>query len=136
MGRFLLNRVVRVCARRKAARWIGMRVPPIALKTSFLASVRLFLESYFDLAMCAILNLTAFYETDDPEEWERFVATYDDKLNTAAAGVTLLLVLAFPAVVYCCIRRNFKRLDEPEVFENLGMFYEDLHYWDYECAQY
>ena len=86
--------------------------------------------------MCAILNMTVFYALEGEEDWLRYLDTYDNKLNTAAALVSMLLVLTFPLIVYCCIRRHFKRLGEPEVLGNLGMFYEDLHYWDYECAQY
>jgi len=68
------------------------------------ASYKLFLESYFDLVMCVLLNLFAFVKMDD--EWSSFFATRDDALCSTVTVLWGFMVLFFPLIAWHLIHHN------------------------------
>ena len=74
---YIINKVCVCNAKYAIARNIGVLFHEDDYWTSFIkASFKLFLESYFDLVMCAMLNLHGFINQHD--EWKSFFATRDD----------------------------------------------------------
>jgi hypothetical protein len=73
---------------------------------------KLFLESYFDLVMCVMLNFYAFITMDD--EWSSFFATRDDALCSTITIIYSVLVLFFPLMCWIMIQRHQGQLDHDQ----------------------
>lgn len=95
---------------------------------------RLFLESYFDVAFCAFLNLVAFYESKDFDDFAGYFETKLDALNSVLAISFLIAVLIFPFYVHRAIKKNFDNLEDRNVVAHYGVFYEDLKLESYHAA--
>ena len=62
-GMFIINKMCTLCPSKKNARQIGMFVHQKSYCKSLINStIKLFLESYFDLVICTLINLFAFIE--------------------------------------------------------------------------
>ena len=68
------------------------------------ATLRLFLESYLDIAMAAILNFMAFFER--PGEFGIFFATPTDFLSSMFTITIVTGVLIFPWYILYEARNN------------------------------
>ena len=68
------------------------------------ATMKLFLESYFDLVMCVLLNLSAFIKTED--EWSSFFATGPDAFCSTITIIYSALVLFFPYICWKVVHDN------------------------------
>ena len=58
--------------------------------------MKLFLESYFDIAFSAFLNLMAFYRTKYIEDFYEFFENPLDMMNCFVVMIMLVLVVTFP----------------------------------------
>ena len=106
-SRFLINKVCVSNARQPVARTIGTYVysdNPYMVRQ---ATLRLFLESYFDVVFCAFLNMLAFSEATSAMDFLEYFGTLDDVMNSSVAIVCFILVLIFPFWVYRRIKANF-----------------------------
>jgi hypothetical protein len=65
------------------------------------ATFKLFLESYFDIVMCVLLNLFAFFTMED--DLSSFFATRDDALCSTITIIYSALVLFFPLMCWIMI---------------------------------
>ena len=68
------------------------------------ATLRLFLESYLDIAMAAILNFMAFFER--PGEFGRFFSTPTDAMSSIFTIIIVIGVLVFPWYILYEARNN------------------------------
>jgi len=63
LGKYLLNSIAKLCPSYKYSRFVGIWAYENSYKGSlWIASLKLFIESYFDLTMCAAISLLSFME--------------------------------------------------------------------------
>jgi hypothetical protein len=99
---FLRVLITKACVKFAKNRWareVGIQAyqpNPHSVRQSL---QRLFLESYFDVAFCAFLNLVAFYESKDVADFAGYFETDIDAINSVIALSFLIAVLIFPFYV-------------------------------------
>ena len=90
------------------------------------AEIKLFVESYFDLALCAIMNVYSFTEVRDGAELLEF---FDKKniINSMLTIVFMVGVICLPMVTFWIIYSHFekKTLDNPEIREKYEVMLAD-----------
>lgn len=92
---YLINKACVYNARYSVARRIGILVYEENYWSGCVgATYKLFLESYFDIVMCVMLNGFAFIKSDD--EWASFFATGDDALCSTITIVYAALIFFYP----------------------------------------
>lgn len=125
--KFLVNKIAVYFAKYEFCRLIGMRVYSESLWQDFkIGGLKLFIESYFDLAMCSLLNVLAFFEKRGGKyDFYDFWQTRDDIVCSILAIVYAIIIMAFPFYGYKQITKNFKQLSRKEVQMTIGIFYED-----------
>ena len=69
-------------------------------------SQRLFLESYFDLAIGVFMNIIAFMQCKTVEEFLSFFATRDDFINSVITIILTVLIIYFPIWIFWNIYKN------------------------------
>ena len=80
-------------------------------KDTIYASLKLYMESYFDLTLCAVLGGLAF--VNDYEKGETFAdyfRTPDDIFNSAVTIMYISLAVIFPLFGYAMIMRYWTKL--------------------------
>lgn len=87
--------------------------------------LRLFMESYFDLAICSALGTYAFAEVEDFSEFGEFWSNRSNIWNSTVTILGAVGCIIFPCWAYLTIKKNFKTLDHKENRENFGMLYEE-----------
>ena len=97
------------------------------------ASFKLFLESYFDIVMCVMLNFYAFITMDD--EWKSFFATRDDALCSSITIIYSALILFFPLMCFRMIRKNQGQLDN-DLGEFLSVIMEGVNPHNYHASMF
>jgi hypothetical protein len=84
------------------------------------------MESYFDLAMCALLNMLAFAEKVNGEyKFYQFWSTSDDILCSVLTIIYTVFLIGFPVYGHIQILKYLGSLHKPEHVETIGVFYED-----------
>jgi hypothetical protein len=85
---------------------------------------KLFLESYFDIAICTIINFYAFWsrEDNDGQGILAFMNTSDDIFCTLMTLIHLALLVLFPLLGAVGIYRNFRQLKDDKVSEKYKIF--------------
>ena len=68
------------------------------------ATYKLFLESYFDIVMCVMLNMFAFFNMED--EWFSFFYTLDDAFCSTITVVFSTFIIFFPFISWYMIDKN------------------------------
>lgn len=78
--------------------------------------LKLLMESYFDIMLCALLGVFA-YKSDvgAKETILSFFDNTDDFINNVITIVLLLMCTAFPVWGHLSLRKNYKRLSEDSV---------------------
>ena len=69
-------------------------------------TLRLFLESYFDIAIGVFSNLRAFFEATDAKDFFLFFATPTDFVNSMIVLVLTIAIFYFPLWMYRKIHRQ------------------------------
>ena len=70
-------------------------------------TTKLFMESYFDLAMCSCLNTLILYRSKSWEEVLEYVTGRDNIMNFCISAVVVLWIFYFPILSYKIIHDNF-----------------------------
>ena len=113
---FSLNRVCSWNAKNLTARKIGMFVYEDNYWTGLInGSIKLFLESYFDLVICTSINVTAFVRSKNLLDFKEFFATRDDIICSTITITYSFMILFFPVYCYKYIQSykgSFKKMDE------------------------
>ena len=121
----LVNFLTARCPKNKRMRKLGMSVYYRNYKRSLLVGLlKLFLESYFDLTMCALLGVFAFIEF---RSIDVFFQTRDDIACTVVTIMYCLFVLIFPVYTYKVVSVNFKSLNTKKMQKWHGYSIEDIN---------
>ena len=120
----MINAVALRFAHNKNARLVGIRVYcPSYLHDMTQASLKLFLESYFDLAICSLLNLMAFIEYND--EFSDFFSSFDDTLCSVFTIVYSILIFMTPLAAFYIIKTKLRFLHYRDTRSKFGVLYSD-----------
>jgi hypothetical protein len=101
--------VARKCAKYRWARNLGIKSYSSAyLEELKYETVKIFLESYFDLALCAALNWISFFR--DADSFSEFLGNFDDSLCTSLTLIHIVLLLIAPFYGFYMIIKHKKEL--------------------------
>ena len=129
-----LNKVSAHFPRSSWARKVGMRFYEDNYCREFAkASCKLFLESYFDIVMCVMLNSFAFFKMSDG--WQSFFETRDDAICSSITLLYTAFILSFPAITGVIIHRNQGRLGQ-DLDEFLEVVMEGVDPHSYHASMY
>mgnify|MGYP006893271306 CR=1 FL=1 len=133
----LINWLCVRLAKYKYARIIGIYVSETNAELNLWNSyLKLFLESYFDICFCSMLNTIALGEAiSQGNIYEHFSTTS----NICVSVITLLYDLAliiFPIYAYLVIKKNFNNLSTKTTTDKYGFYYEDINLGSMITAQY
>ena len=111
-----VNLLVKKFYRKNFARRIGMQ----AYEDNYLYnfgrnSVKLFMESYFDLIFCAALNLWALVQCKDRLELESFFNTPLDAIASLLTILYMLLLVVYPIYGFVVVHTNQGKLETRKV---------------------
>lgn len=121
---FLINSMAAKCSRFKCCRKLGVHVHEDSYKTALWQSIfKLFVESYFDLVMCAALGLLAF--VDEGVKFTDFWQTIDDSVNSSVSILYSIFVVAALFWFFSIITRNLKSLKLSKMTKKYGVLYSD-----------
>ena len=98
------------------------------------ASFKLFLESYFDIVICTFLNLKAFIQKNDMNDFKEFFATNDDIMCSTITIFYTCLVVYFPVYAYFKIKFHQDNFDDPDPF--LETLLEGVNPHNYHASMY
>lgn len=87
------------------------------------ASQKLFMESYFDLAMCTVLNTYALINSEDWADFEGFFIGASNIFNNVIGSVCMILVITFPIYSFRVIQSNFGNLQMKKIKDRYEIFY-------------
>jgi hypothetical protein len=87
--------------------------------------IKLFLESYFDICFCCVINMIAFVEALQTNTIGDHFATWYDAVNSASTLMYTVLLFYFPLHVYRVITDNFEGLELEVIKDQYGLYYED-----------
>ena len=99
-------------------------------------TLRLFLESYFDIAIGVFSNLRAFFEATDAKDFFLFFATPTDFVNSMIVLVLTIGIFYFPLWMYRKIHRQRNDLANYKFREEVGWLFEDLRADNLDIALY
>ena len=92
-------------------RALGMYLGDNDPKSLRKGTLRLWLESYFDVSIITFLNIMAWIETDDIT---KFFSTVPDFVNSILVLVSLVAIIWFPVWIFINIYRYKDDLMHPE----------------------
>ena len=78
------------------------------------ATLRLFLESYFDISIGCLANVIAWLECEDLGELALFFSTPADILNSVVTIIVLIGLIFFPIWIFVKVYSNRNDLENPE----------------------
>ena len=134
---FSLNWVATKCYRWSLFRRLGIWAYSDDYKKSMLiGTAKLFMESYFDLAMCTCMNTLAVYRSKDSADFMENLHGRDNILNFVICAICVVWIFYFPIFVYNIIRRNYNNLDRREIKREYKIYYEDLRTENFHSANY
>ena len=90
--------------------------------------LKLFLESYFDICFCAMLNSIAFKESADIDELPLHYSTLSNIWCSIATIFYDFALITFPVYGYLIIRDNFDTLGTATTTEKYGIFYDGIRF--------
>lgn len=100
------------------------------------SSQKLFLESYFDIAMCSILNTLAISRSKSWKDFLGFMEGRDNILNITLGTLCFVMTCWFPYYTYKVIQTQFKVLDKKATREKYLVFYDEIRVDTFIRAHY
>lgn len=76
--------------------------------------MKLFMEGYFDLVLCSLLQIIVISNSETKEEFDSFFNTFNDKFVVALTLFYSLALLIFPVFGWYKIIRNYELLEDPD----------------------
>ena len=127
---YLINMTAVRFSQYKIARTIGQYSYNKSYKNSVWdGMLKMFLECYFDLALCAVLGMHAFIETKHEAAPDRAILRFfngrDNVLNSLITIVYSLMIIVFPFVGFFAIRKHYDILKVKKIDKMYGVFYSD-----------
>ena len=105
--KFIINRLAVAFARNRFARKVGISVYEPNYWKYFLRSiVKLYMESYFDLIFCTLINVAALLESKDIKVFEQFFATRNDIVCSIITLFYAFMSIVFPIYGLVMILKN------------------------------
>ena len=117
----------------KVFRTIGMYFGDVDPKSLRKGTLRLWLESYFDISIITFINVMAWIETDNIG---KFFSTVTDFVNSLIVIVSFVAVFAFPVWMFMNITKYREDLMHPEFMDSFDWLFEDLRATTYDVALY
>ena len=112
----MLNQLAKLFYENHYARRVGMRFYEENYLVNFgRESVKLFMESYFDLAFCTIINLNYLWHS---KNLDAFITNFDTPLDSLVSIITIvytLLLVIYPIYGFIGIHNNQGRLHTKKV---------------------
>ena len=106
---YIINKICVCCAKRSIARKIGMLVYEENYWNQFVkSSYKLFLESFFDLVICSLINVFAFFNSAD--KFSTFFESWENIGCSTLSIVYSILIIFFPLMAWRSIQYNQGRL--------------------------
>ena len=125
-GRYLLNSMARCCPTSVRCRKLGIYAYEASYTGNLWTStVKLFIESFFDLTMCAMLANLSFLEIPKGASFASLFSNRDDAISSTLSLLYTLLVLVAPVIGYFSIKRNLGNLDSKVMIAKYGVFYQE-----------
>lgn len=90
------------------------------------ANQKLFLESYYDVVMCSIINTIAFKDSKNYDEFKEHWNSFDNVLNSTVTCTCLLLIFVFPIYGFVSIVKHRKSLEFQAFIVENRVFLEDV----------
>ena len=100
------------------------------------ATLRLFLESYFDISIGCLANIIAWLECEDLGEFALYFSTPADILNSVVTIIVLIGLIYFPIWIFMKVYSNREDLENPEFQEELAWLFEDIRATEMSSALY
>ena len=126
LARYLLNKIAVRFARHAFCRKVGIMFYRKSYKREITnAHLKLFMESYFDLAFCALMNFLSFYTNEEYNLGDYF-HTVDDVFCSVITFVYFMLIIIFPVWGYKLIVNNQEDLENPDIADKIDVFIEDV----------
>ena len=125
-GKQLLLKVCYRFARYSIFRRLGMKLGTYDPKGLKEGTIRLFLESYFDIAIGCFINLMAWYQCESLEEFALFFSTLHDLLNSMLVIGLTIAIIWFPVWIYKNVHENRDDLEHPDFQAEFGWLFEDM----------
>lgn len=134
--KYLLLRVSVRMSKIAIFRQLGISLGEYDPKSIRKATQRLFLESYFDIAIGVFMNIIAFMQSESLQDFKSFFATRDDFINSAITIVLAILIFLFPIWMLKQIWRHRRDLLDEEFQEEFSWLFEDLRVDNIRVALY
>ena len=117
------------------ARLLGIYVYSKSYVNDFLhSSFKLFLESYFDIVICTMINLVSFKRSKNAIDFAEFFGTWSDTACSTITIVYTFTILYMPVFVYKLIRNYKDDLDNQN--ELLRIVMEGVNPHNYNATMY
>ena len=108
LSRFLLNSFAKSCPSSSRMRKVGIYAYEASyLRNFWMAFLKLYVESYFDLAMCSALAALAMLEVPRGYNFAEFFRRPDDAMNNTFTILYTFICLITPYVGYKIITSNY-----------------------------
>ena len=88
--------------------------------------LKLFIEGYIDIVLSCLLSIMAIMSEDTWEGFASWFGTFDDTLNSIVAIISFLMIVFVPIYVAKILKDNKSRLDNEDVRDKYGIFYEEF----------
>ena len=124
---FLINKISVWQAHRSIFRKIGMKVYSNSYwgDTKY-SSLKLYMESYFDLTMCSFLGYLAFSTDSTKGGIGEFMENYSDITNSLVTIVYLVMGFIFVIVGLTCLYKNRKDLQSNQFNHSMRVYFEGV----------
>ena len=124
--RYVTNRICTFFANRSFFRKVGI----MFYRKSYMMEIRnahlkLFMESYFDLAFCALLNFLSFYANKD-YTIAAYFQTNEDIACSTITFIYFVIIFVFPLYGYILIMKNLDDHGNLRSSEKVEVFIEDV----------
>ena len=98
--------------------------------------LKLFIEGYIDIVLSCLLSVMAIMSEDTWAGLKSWFATFDDTLNSVVAIIAFLMVIFVPIYISYILKKFRNRLDDEQVMEKYGVFYEEYRLDDRNAVYY
>lgn len=127
LGQYYLNKVAVNNYKHFLSRKVGIWAYQVNYKLQFIkASQKLFMESYFDLAMISLLNTVALWRSEDWTDFWEFFDGPQNIINNFIGSVCMVFIVIFPIYSFRIIKKNFGHLQTTSNKNRYLIFYEGI----------
>ena len=135
--KFCLNQLAKLMYKSHYARLVGQ----FAYEDHYLInlsrdSIKLFMESYFDLVFCAMINIWALTHFQNSADLQSFFETPLDVLASTLTIIYSILLLIYPVFGYIGVWKNQGRLNTRKVQKQLQPLLEGIKLNEFHSSMF